>query len=79
MKQVANRLNQKKYTHKHRDRLDDSLIFDVKACKALGEFYMPKILSSDKLSGYVQSISLDPFGFLLISQQQVFSHIKFSI
>ena len=70
-KQLSNRLKKVKYDYSHENRMDKSIIFDVKASKSLCDFFIEKF-QSDSLTGYIQTINLDPFGFLLMCQYQVF-------
>ncbi len=76
---MSKQLKKIKFNNDHKDRIDGSIIVDVKACKELGEFYVPKILQSDIIFGYIQTITLDPFGFLAMTQQQVSEFQSFSM
>ena len=54
----------------HRNRLDADIIIDTDACKRLFDASYPPE-TPGRIKGYMQDISLCPFGFLLISNIQV--------
>ena len=55
----------------HQNRLSNELISDIKAAKTLCDSFCLNSQTTD-LFGFIQKISLDPFGFLLLSHIQVF-------
>ena len=54
----------------NRDRLSKDIFVDVEAAKVLCE-HLCLFSSPGKLSGFVQEINQNPFGFLLMSDIQV--------
>ena len=64
-----------KYEEIHKDRMSNDIFRDVLITKQLMQSLIGVStelnISTQKLNGYIQDISLDPFGFLLISELQV--------
>ncbi len=66
-----NVLKQKKFEERHINRFSSDIIRDIEAVKLLTDVMSESF-------GYVQEISLDPFGYLTICEQQVkFEHKQF--
>ena len=57
----------------HRQRLDMDLIVDTNACKTMFDASHPPdhLSPHGRIKGFMQNISLDPFGFLMMSNTQV--------
>ena len=57
----------------HRNRIDSDLIVDTHACKTMFDASHPSVPSQQHshIKGFIQNISLVPFGFLLMSSIQV--------
>ena len=65
-----NILSKIKSEFNHRNRLDTDILVDIEACKRFYHSSFPAE-QNGKISGYVQDISLNPFGFTIISDIQV--------
>ena len=64
-----NRLKQIKYQFNHKDRFSNDHLVDIQASKVF--FREFAIFDKPENEGYVKDISLDPFGYSLISEIQV--------
>ena len=66
------RLNQIRYEIKHQERLSNDIFRDSLHTKYIMESLINNDLSTiNEMHGYMQNLSLDPYGFLLISEIQV--------
>jgi hypothetical protein len=54
----------------HQNRISNDIFHDAQSAKIIHDNYYKKVFR-DGLLGFIQEISLDPFGFLLISDIQV--------
>ena len=70
MRPTSNVLKKIKSDFMNRNRISKDIQVDVEAAKVLCE-HLCLYSSPGKLSGYVQDISQNPFGFLLMSDIQV--------
>ena len=68
-----NRLKQIKFEFNHKDRFSNDHIVDIQATKVFFKEFA--IFDKPENEGYVKDISLDPFGYSLISEIQVFNFI----
>jgi hypothetical protein len=66
-----NVLKQIKYELKNQDKLSNDLNVDLNAIKLFSDQTCIKLSVNDYLKGIVQDQSLNPFGFLFMSQMQV--------
>jgi hypothetical protein len=65
-------LKQIKYNFVHRERISSFLFGDIRGAKQSCEILCLPPDSDDGIKGYFQEIKLSPFGFILISDIQVF-------
>ena len=59
-----------RYETKHRERLSNNVFTDAAASKQV----MDRLIVGKKFNGFVREVGLDPFGFLLIAEIQVFTN-----
>ncbi len=71
-----NTLSKIKYEELHKDRLSTNFIDDVQAAKELCDNLCFKI-NENGIDGFIREIQLDPFGFLLISDIQVYDKLTY--
>ena len=57
-----------RYETKHRERLSNNIFTDAAASKQV----MDRLIGGKKLNGFVREVGLDPFGFLMMAEIQVF-------
>jgi hypothetical protein len=65
-----------KYEHEHRNRIATDVFVDADAAKRLCNKLCFVYDQNSILKGYIQEISHDPFGVLLISEIQVLFNIS---
>ena len=63
-------LRQLKYEYIHRDRMSNDIFQDARVAKSIMTDLVGDENNKD-IKGYIQELSMDPFGFLLISDLQV--------
>ena len=62
-------MKQIKYEIKHEKRLSNDMIIDIISAKRLLD--KAYLHYSAKIPGFIQNISIDPFGYILLSDIQV--------
>lgn len=75
-KKKRNILSQIKSEAKYNKRICNELVIDINATKRICD---KTCMENSDFKGFIRDISLDPFGFLLLSLIQVFYFIKFNL
>lgn len=68
----SNALRQIKFEAVHRNRLSTDVLIDTMSLKNSMNYNCIELQQNDSITGYIQDIFADPFGFIFFSQIQVF-------
>jgi len=65
-----------KHEYIHRERISTEIDRDAKTAKKMFETLCIQINASSKIVGFIRELHSDPFGYILLSELQVFLKIN---